>query len=106
MKKSMILHGKHRSSCCHSPQQIVRSRDGGFVSQNCEECGRPRTIKLTELPVVTCECGEVMHAGFHEHNYAYRCSVCHAICRLCDLVPRWQECYQYRGLAIGNENEF
>jgi hypothetical protein len=34
---------------------IVRSRRGGFVTQNCESCGNARSLAQAELPDRNCE---------------------------------------------------
>ena len=93
------------SRCCFRPSQIVVSRDGGFVSQNCTGCGRSRKITLTELPELVCKlCRRPMkkHVNLNK-NYAYGCSPCARSVELCSIVPHWSEEFQYSGLAIDPE---
>ena len=93
------------SHCCGRPSQIVISRDGGFVSQNCTDCGRSRKIRLAELPDLVCKmCRRPMEKYVNSNkNYAYRCSACVRGVELCSIVPHWSEEFRYCGLAIDHE---
>lgn len=92
-----------RTSLCHnSICLIVKSRRGGFVSQNCLVCGKPFTISLLELPEVNCKrCGSIMTKDFDRNgNYQYSCPLCRWSKRLCDLVPHWSELFEENGLGL------
>lgn len=90
------------SRCCFRPSQIVVSRDGGFVSQNCTACGRSRKISLTELPKLVCKhCRRPMKKCVKlNKNYAYTCSSCGRSVELRSIIPHWSEEFEYSGLAI------
>ena len=95
------LYGS-RYYCCNAPSRIVRSREGGFVSQNCIRCGRPRKLPMTALPKLICpSCHrELENYINYNKNYAYRCISCGMSIELADLVPPWSEEFRYWGLAI------
>src|SRR4051794_29674903 len=85
---------------CHSKRSlIVRSRERGFVTQNCVVSGRPRALHMHELPQVDCaSCGMSMETFINvENNYAYRCSRCDKSAELASIVPHWSERFEYFG---------
>ncbi len=90
------------SHCCKAPSRIVVSREGGFVSQDCIKCGRPRTLPFEDLPDLDCsECYEPLDKYINDRgNYAYRCDCCVNDFALCELVPHWSELFDRCGLAI------
>jgi DNA-directed RNA polymerase subunit RPC12/RpoP len=81
---------------------LVRSRAGGFVSWDCEACGTPRYVSRTELPAIACDrCGTSLVPGKNAMgNYAYRCPRCVRLVELADLVPRWEDLFDFHGLSI------
>lgn len=84
---------------------IVRSRENGFVTQNCEFCGRPGPLGKEQLPTLNCTpCGRQMEAGKNFNgNYAYRCHSCRTETELAALVPHWNEFFEYNGYAIEDD---
>ena len=107
MSNTLHVHSKYLSRCCHSARLIVRSRAGGWVTQNCEQCGDARRVRLDELPELTCTpCGQTMEPGYSFQNYAYHCSKCHSVYRLWDYVPWWNELFEYCGVATPDERGF
>ncbi len=99
------LFSKTLSGCHGAPQRIVRSRDGGFVSQNCVTCGRPRLIVLAELPEVRCtRCGSLM-ARLNRGNYVFECSCCRYSQLVWSLVAHWSEYFRYWGLSTPEERK-
>lgn len=101
MSDKLLIHGTI-SQCCNRPSLIVRSRDGGFVTQNCEKCGKPRKIGLAELPPLICsKCGKHLTPFINvEKNYAYTCPCCGTQWKLCNLVPDWSENFTEWGLGL------
>jgi hypothetical protein len=96
-----ILYGSQ--SPCHQRRSIiVRSRSGGFVTQNCEYCGKPRALQLSELPDLSCGgCGKTLERyKTRRGNYAYRCRSCARTHVLAYLVPSWAELFDEHGYAI------
>lgn len=83
-------------SYCHQrPSIIVRSMEGGFVTQNCTQCGNKRTLPFDELPDLICgECEKDLIPFINnDQNYAYKCSSCETTYILADLVPWWYEIF-------------
>lgn len=88
--------------CCGGRSRIVLSRPGGFVSQNCESCGKSRKITKAELPTLFCphcDCRlRVTYDG--KKNYVYACGECSYRIRLADYVPHWSELFEECGLGL------
>ena len=93
------------SSPCHSkPSLIVRSREGGFLTQNCVECGGPRNLPFVDLPRLKCTCGGELDAFVAaSKNYAYRCSTCSRSVELPELAPKWDERFEYHGFGLDSD---
>jgi len=104
MTEQQVIYGRFLSRCCRARQVIVRSRDGGFVTQGCEQCGKARPIRFDELPDLSCPiCLATMKAEFFNKNYSYRCKTCPRIFQLYMHVPWWNEWFAYDGVATPNE---
>lgn len=101
----LTLYGPHPSPCCSALRLIVRSREGGFVTQNCLSCGKPYSISLGELPALTCdECGSKLIAFVAaNHNYAYRCPSCGNRFDLSEVVPPWHERFDEQGFGLDTD---
>jgi hypothetical protein len=99
-----MLYSKYRSPCCGRAQELVISRDGGFVTQNCIGCGRPRYVGIGELPVIECDiCGLAMQAGTRNRNYHYECPCCDNGFPLWTRLSRWSERFAECGIAVPSE---
>ena len=90
------------SDCCHQPRLLVQSMEGGFVTANCSECGRKKTLsrhEFQELPVwVSCpKCRKKMLAQVvpgssgKKLNYGFACNDCELYIWLSDLLPHWSD---------------
>ena len=104
----MILKLYGSISYCHQrPSLIVRSREGGFVTQNCLECGKPRTLAFSELPELLCgECEDDLIPFKNNHgNYAYQCSKCGTSFELASIVPPWDEHFPYAGFGVDSDDD-
>jgi RNase P subunit RPR2 len=101
----MKLNSKYLSYCCKAPQMIVQSRSGGFVSQNCEKCGKSSYISQNELPDLFCKkCSVPLVTGLNiQKNYIYRCPICDREFLVWDLVPNWKEYFEEYGLGLGSD---
>lgn len=97
------------SNCyCHErPSLIVKSRAGGFVTQNCVVTGRPRALPFEELPNIQCARCDTLMTPFKTRygNYAYKCQCCRSCIRLHDKIPHWSERFAHYGYAIDSDNE-
>jgi hypothetical protein len=108
MPQRMLLYSKTDCGWCHGKLVIVKSRLGGYVTENCiKDCakngGGPRTIEMRELPDLDCQkCGTPMQPVKVHKNYGYRCPTCSSVQELHDLVPWWNELFDEHGFAIPN----
>jgi ssDNA-binding Zn-finger/Zn-ribbon topoisomerase 1 len=87
-------------SPCHKADSIiVRSREGGFVTQNCVVCGKSRPLSRKEVPDLPCRrCGgKTSQVTNRYKNYAYSCSTCADAFELAALVPWYAEIFGDRG---------
>ncbi len=88
--------GPHESYCCQKPTLLVQSMKGGFVSANCSQCGRDRSLKWDEFLAldlwVSCpKCRIRAEAGKVDGNYGFRCPECNWRCYLASLLPMYDE---------------
>jgi hypothetical protein len=95
------------SPCHHSLSHIVRSREGGFVTQNCISCGTPRTRPADEILTISCpNCGTQFDKIFNANkNYAHSCHRCHFTKELAAIVPHWSDCFEYHGFGLDSDYE-
>ena len=102
---SLKLYGSV-SYCHNQPSLIVRSREGGFVTQNCLECGQPRSLPFSELPKLYCkECGQQLSPRVNIFkNYAYKCSQCCYEFELATIIPKWSEVFEYHGFPLESDD--
>src|SRR5437867_2133242 len=105
MNTTKHLYGT-RSGCCSSQSLIVRSREGGFVTQNCTNCGKPRSIRAHELPEETCgSCNRALEVYRNQNkNFAYRCKSCGVAHEVASIVPSWEQVFDYHGYRIETDN--
>jgi hypothetical protein len=101
--KKLTLNGKYPSPCCGKPTIIVRSRPGGFVTQNCSQCGLPKSIRLEELPALTCTRCQVALVPFKPKNYFYACPRCKVQWELASLIPPWHELFNECGYYLDSD---
>ncbi len=104
MAMKLVLHSRSTSPCCHAINILVLSRPGGFVTQNCNACGKPQPLNLRELPELRCTKCKVAAVTIINalKNYAYKCTSCQREWELASLVPAWHEKFAYHGFAIPN----
>ena len=103
-RNELTLMGKNSSACCDKPTIIVRSRGGGFVTQNCSRCGVPRSIRLDELPTLSCSSCQIELHLFKRQNYFYECPVCKREWQLAHLVPHWRELFDECGFYLDGDS--
>ena len=97
----LFLYAKPRSKCHGARCLIVRSRDGGMVSRNCIDCGKPEYIRPEDFPEVTCSHCNVRFnvAKADDGNYIFVCSSCGKQMMIAKIVPAWSDRFPYHGLA-------
>lgn len=89
--------GPSRSACCKQATLLVQSREGGFVTQNCADCGQPDTLASVEfarldLWLACPKCKKRMQAATVPiSNYGYACEGCGVTMRLASILPRWTD---------------
>src|ERR1700683_3726098 len=97
-----VVHSRSKSICCGALQQLVRSRSGNYVTQNCTACGnKATTLALSEIPQIKCpSCAHQLDVEFVGKNYGCRCNACNAVFELGSILPSWQdEGFEYCGVA-------
>ena len=106
MIEEKLLFSRRNCPHCGGARIIVRSRDGGFVTQNCmKNCdrkgGRPSLVTPADLPVRQCStCGVDMSVWLIGNNYAYKCPQCDRTLMVHELVHPWQKYFREDGVAI------
>jgi len=98
---SQLLFGSV-SPCHRAPSVIVRSRTGGFLTQDCERCGKPRALRRDELPDLMCpRCSVALREGVNTNgNYAYSCATCGYALELAQIVREWSDLFGYHGFGL------
>jgi predicted RNA-binding Zn-ribbon protein involved in translation (DUF1610 family) len=104
MKSERPLFSKDRSRCCGYPARLVKSRDGGFVSQNCTKCGKSNWVNKSQLPDLKCpRCDLQMKIETEDSrgrkSFSYLCPKCGQRQVLSEMLPIWSELFRYSGLA-------
>ena len=103
---ALLLYGS-TSRCHNAPSLIVRSHEGGHVTQNCMVCGTPRKLPLSLVPELKCPaCGAPLEIFKDERsNYAYRCPQCKNTFKLASVVPHWSEEFEYHGFRPDDQGD-
>lgn len=89
------------SPCCGGEAQIVRSREGGFISRDCLTCGRSHYVNEHQLPKLPCEACHIpmQIKKLDLTNYFYEYPHCKNSRKIADIVLPWSEEFRYSGLA-------
>jgi len=111
MKAPRLILSLHRSNCCESRMILVRSREKGFISQNCLRCGMSYHVIEQEIPDFDCEsCWRAprnsVSVRIVDKNYVYRCERCRKQWLLAEIIPHWSELFPYCGLAAPGDGCF
>jgi hypothetical protein len=91
--------GATLSLCHQKPTFVVQAMTGGFVTADCSECGKTRTITFDEfrdlkLWVACPSCEKQMSAEMvppKDKNYGFICKNCNIYIWLSDLLPYCQD---------------
>lgn len=105
MKANRFLLSSTLSKCCGYKAILVKSREGGFVSQDCLKCGTSHHVRKSELPELECEyCDTVLEKKQHQgKGYTYRCDNCDQEWHLASNLPHWSELFEYSGLSADGD---
>jgi hypothetical protein len=105
-EEQVLLYSRKLSKCCGARSAIVRSRKGGFVSQDCTECGASIHIRPEHFPAVPCwTCRKPLVVKKKQwSNYYFVCESCNGNWKVADVVPGWHEYFDYHGLAAYRED--
>lgn len=114
MEKYEPLYGSP-CPCCKGPRQLVRSRPGGFVTQNClnfdhcETCRRGGYPSLGDLPELYCDRCNAPLVRYQPdkppRNYRYRCDKCKETdFQLALILPHWSDVFPYCGVGVDSDN--
>ena len=110
-----MIKAVKRSKCCDALQMLVRSRAGGFISQDCLQCGRKSDyVNETDIPDLDCAgCRKFRRERTVEPrkdkttgNYLYECIVCRRKWEIASIVPIWSDTFEYAGLAVPGDPGF
>ena len=104
----LTLYARRPSACHGARRLIVRSRDGGMVSCNCIDCGRPEYIRPEDFPEVSCSrCNVRFNVRKADGtNYFFVCGSCGKQMMIAKIVPAWSDRFQYHGLAAYGDEIF
>lgn len=100
------------SECCNKPQLLVKSRNGGFVSRNCLKCGKSARINGKQMPDLDCEgCAQfrrhrTVAVELMEGDFWYGCEACRRKWQVSEIIPRWEDLFDYNGLAAPGDPGF
>ena len=91
----------------HRQTLIVQSREGGLVTRDCLTSGTSNSVRMTHLPNLYCgRCSsEIGPSKNSSGNYAYACRCCRTSVELAQLVPFWDEEFDYSGFGIETDDE-
>jgi hypothetical protein len=104
MRSERFLISNKKSNCCNYNALIVKSREGGFVSQNCLKCGKPGTVRLEDLPDLKCDfCSSALSKEIRQKNYFYACPKCKRDWKLADNLPHWLRLFEEEGFSLYGE---
>ncbi len=96
-------YAKGRSPCHRARMLLVRSREGGYVSKNCCDCGKSMHVRPSELPELLCgSCRTPLAVWYLDgKNYFYVCKHCGESVLLASILPWWSQYFPYCGLPTG-----
>lgn len=97
---SMRVYGSRNSSCCGAQMVFVRSREGGFVTLNCEKCGRGYPCDLLELPENCPKCETKASRIKIWKNYGYKCPNCETY-EFYTILPWYNDLFPESGFGVG-----
>lgn len=105
-----IIVAVQSSRCCHAPSLLVLSRPGGFIAQDCLQCGRRSDyVREADIPDLDCEgCPRprTIEPAIIDRNYWYVCTGCRREWKIAEIVPIWSEMFEYSGLAAPGDIGF
>jgi len=113
LERKWLVLSLTASTCCGAKELLVRSRDGGFVTRDCLNCGsRANYVNPAQIPDLDCvgclvfERTATIEPVIKEKNYWYRCGGCGREWELAGILPDWSEAFEYAGLAAPGDPGF
>jgi hypothetical protein len=101
------------SRCCNARSILVRSRPGGFIAQDCLNCGQKSDyVRENDMPDLDCEgCCRLrrereVEPRIRENNYWYECTGCRRTWKIGSIAPIWSNTFEYAGLAAPGDVGF
>ena len=90
-----------QSKCCKVPMIITQSSKGGFITQNCPDCGKSDTLKKSVFEslnvYLACpNCRQRTTPEMIGSNYGFLCRNCGWKCELATIVPHWQDVQPFK----------
>lgn len=95
----VLITSGNLSNCCKADLILVQSMEGGFVTQNCIECGEKYSLSEYELKglniLIICPiCKAEAYFDIKDKNYVIVCSDCRIYLKFADILPFWSEIFQ------------
>lgn len=110
LHSKVIIVSLSRSRCCGAFSLLVGSRQGGFISQDCLQCGN-RSAHVGSMDIPDLDCDDCQAAGVIVvrvlyDDYWYECTSCRNRWRLFDILPFWSELFEYSGLGAPGDPSY
>jgi DNA-directed RNA polymerase subunit RPC12/RpoP len=110
VSSKLIIASLKKSMGCGAYSLLVVSRQGGFISLDCLQCGtRSAYVGKMEIPDLACEaCGidRVVEVNLVDGDYWYKCTRCRRSWKLGDILPSWSELFEYSGLGAPGDPSY
>lgn len=89
-----IYYGKYPSLCHNASTVIVKSKSGGFVTQNCTKCGDADQIQVEAMPdYFFCPVCDKPVERVKRTKSMFECRRCQIKWDLVTIVPEWSELF-------------
>lgn len=90
---------------------VVRSRDGGVVTKDCDACGTAHAFRMEEVEELAghlycLSCEGTLEGGKNAmDNYEVSCAICESHWVLARLVPKYTTTFRYPGAGYWMESD-
>ena len=89
-----IYYGKFPSQCHDAPTVLVKSKNGGYVTQNCTKCGDADHIEVAAMPeYFFCPLCDKPVERVKRTKSMYDCKRCQIKWELHTIVPEWSDLF-------------
>jgi len=94
VKPKHVYYGNFPSPCHGVPTVIVKSKNGGYVTQNCTQCGDADHVDIPALPLYFhCPVCDTPVERVKRTKSVYECRHCKIKWELHTLVPEWSSLF-------------